>query len=142
MEFEIAGQSYRAGKLNAFQQLHLSRKIAPLLPKVLPALTKMGSGQNDLAALGEALEPVAAALAGMPDADCEYVFGACLGAVLRKQQNNSWAAVWNQDKKALMFDDIDLSVMTQIVVKIVQDSLGPFMQGLLAKAQAGSPALQ
>lgn len=36
IEFEIGGKSYRADKLNAFQQFHVSRKIAPLIPALIP----------------------------------------------------------------------------------------------------------
>lgn len=138
LEFAINDQQYRAGKLNAFQQLHVSRKIAPILPRLLPAFAGLSAGNENLSTLAEALEPVAQALASMPDADCEFVFGTCLGVVSR-QQGNSWSSVWNAQNKALMFDDIQLDVMTQLVVKVVADNLGPFMQGLIAKAQASSP---
>ncbi len=142
LEFELNGHAYRAGKLSAFQQLHLSRKIAPLLPKLLPAFAQIADGGSGLhlPALAEALGPLAHSLAEMPDADCEYVYGVCLSVVSR-QQGQSWTSVWNTPGKTLMFDDIDLPVMTQLVVKVITDNLGPFMQGLLVKGQAtGSPA--
>lgn len=143
LEFEIAGQRYRAEKLDAFKQLHVSRKIAPIIPKLLPMFLKFaGSGdamKEDLAGMAEAFEPLAQALAEMPDADCEYVFNACLGAVMRNQQGN-WASIWSQSAKSLMFDDIDLGAMTQITAKVIWDSLGGFINGLLSNAKAGSPA--
>lgn len=145
LEFEISGQKYRAEKLDAFKQLHVSRKIAPIVPKLLPMFMKFagnaGALQDDLAGMAEAFEPLAQALADMPDADCEYVFNACLGVVMRNQQGN-WTSVWSQSAKSLMFDDIDLGQMTQIAVKVIWDSLGPFINGLLAnKAGGQNPAL-
>lgn len=143
LEFEISGQRYRAEKLDAFKQLHVSRKIAPIIPKLLPMFMKFAeqgdSMKADLAGMAEAFEPLAQALADMPDADCEYVFNACLGVVARNQQGN-WASVWSQSGKSLMFDDIDLGGMTQITAKVIWDSLGGFIQGLLSNAKAGSPA--
>ncbi len=155
IEFELSGQKYRAGKLSAFEQLHLSRKIAPLLPKMLPVFAQIASRRGaangdepstedhqpppDLDALADAFSPLAQALAEMPDADCEYVFASCLRVVSRLQAQ-AWASIWNTSAKSLMFDDIDLPVMTQMVVKVIADNLGPFMQGLLAQAQASSPA--
>lgn len=145
LEFEIAGQRYRAEKLDAFKQLHVSRKIAPIVPKLLPMFLKFAGNadslKDDLAGMAEAFEPLAQALADMPDADCEYVFNACLGVVMRNQQGN-WTPIWSQSAKSLMFDDIDLGQMTQIAVKVIWDSLGGFIKGLLANPAASpQPAL-
>lgn len=141
LEFEIAGQRYRAEKLDAFKQLHVSRKIAPIIPKLLPMFMKFaeqkGALRDDIAGMAEAFEPLAQALAEMPDADCEYVFNACLGVVMRNHQN-SWASIWTGG--SLMFDDIDLGAMIQITAKVIWDSLGAFTRGLLANAKPGSPA--
>jgi len=138
IEFEIAGHRYRAEKLDAFKQLHVSRKIAPIVPKLLPMFLKfstMGDSMKaDLAGMASAFEPLAQALAEMPDADCEYVFNACLGVVARHQQGN-WASIWTNG--GLMFDDIDLGVMVQIAAKVIWDSLGNFIQGLLENKGAG-----
>lgn len=157
IEFDIGGVTYRTAKLDAFAQLHVSRKIAPVLPKLLPAIFKVaGSGQkgvfaalskgdsatvdaeaiNDLAA---ALEPVAEALAAMPDQDAEYVYAACL-SVVQRRQGDTWAPVWNRQHETCMFDEIDLGVMTQLVARVTMDSLGGFIKGLLAKT-AGSPTI-
>jgi hypothetical protein len=145
IEFEIGAQRYRAEKLDAFKQLHVSRKIAPIIPKLLPMFLKFAGNaealKDDLAGMAEAFEPLAQALADMPDADCEYVFNACLSVVSRNQMNN-WAPVWSQSGKSLMFDDIDLGQMTQIAVKVIWDSLGSFIRGLLANPAASpQPAL-
>lgn len=141
LEFEVAGQRYRAEKLDAFKQLHVSRKIAPIIPKLLPMFLKFAEKKDalkeDLAGMAEAFEPLAQALAEMPDADCEHVFNACLGVVMRKHQND-WASIWAGG--SLMFDDIDLGAMVQITAKVIWDSLGSFTRGLLANAKAGSPA--
>jgi hypothetical protein len=138
LEFDIAGQQYRAGKLNAIQQLHLSRRLAPIIPKLLPALAGMEEGAIDVGAIASAFDPLAGALAEMSDADCEYICGLCLGVVSR-QQGEKWSSIWAN--KSLMFDDIDLAAMLQIVVKVIGDNLGSFTQGLLAKARAMSPAV-
>ncbi|MGF6837066.1 hypothetical protein QF001_000933 [Paraburkholderia youngii] len=141
LEFEVAGQRYRAEKLDAFKQLHVSRKIAPIVPKLLPMFLKFAeqgdSMKADLAGMAEAFEPLAQALADMPDADCEYVFNACLAVVARNQGGN-WASVWSGG--SLMFDDIDIGAMVQIASKVIWDSLGPFIQGLLANKARGQAA--
>ena len=141
LEFEIAGQRYRAEKLDAFKQLHVSRKIAPIIPKLLPMFLKFAEQKDalkdDLAGMAEAFEPLAQALAEMPDADCEYVFNACLSMVMRNHQNN-WASIWVGG--SLMFDDIDLGAMVQITAKVIWDSLGNFTRGLIANQARGQTA--
>src|SRR5260364_104487 len=77
-KFEIEGQQYRAGKLNAFAQLHVARKIAPVLGG-LAAL----QGADSVAAL----KSLADVIAAMPDADCEYVLHTCRCVPLRQVCN-------------------------------------------------------
>ncbi|MGA4275574.1 phage tail assembly chaperone [Ralstonia nicotianae] len=144
IEFEISGQKYRAEKLDAFKQLHVSRKIAPIVPKLLPMFLKFaesaqagGDAKQDLAGMATAFEPLAQSLAEMPDADCEYVVRTCLGVVARLQDGN-WASIMLNG--TMVFDSIDLGVMLQLASKVIWDSLGPFISGLLANAKATSPA--
>lgn len=141
VEFEINGVQYRSGKLDTFKQLHLSRKIAPVVPKVLPAFAaiarrKKANADDDIDVIAEALQPVADALAQMSEQDVEYVLNNCL-SVVQRRQGKDWARVWSGD--TLMFDDIDLPTMLQISMKVIWDNLGAFISGLVAKQTAGSP---
>ncbi|AMM17509.1 hypothetical protein AX768_25250 [Burkholderia sp. PAMC 28687] len=139
IEFEIGGIEYRSGKLDTFKQLHVSRKIGPLVPKLLPAFASIAAkkeGKNDIALIAGALQPVADVMAEMSEADVEYIFSNCL-AVVQRKQGKDWARVWNNG--ALMFDDIEMPMMIQITMKVIWDNLGAFIQGLLAKQAAGSP---
>lgn len=153
-EFEINGVLYRSGKLDTFKQLHVSRKIAPLVPKVLPAFAAIAQakraegavlgdalnrelGVQDIDLIAKAIEPVTNVMAEMSDTDVEYLFANCL-AVVQRKQGKDWAPVWRNE--SLMFDDIELPQMTQIAMKVIWDNLGPFIQGLLAKQAASNPA--
>ena len=42
-EFQLGGHSYQIGRMNARQQFHVSRRIAPLIPPMVPALLKLYS---------------------------------------------------------------------------------------------------
>lgn len=144
MEFEIKGQKYKAAKLSAFQQLHVSRKLAPIIPKLLPAFVIIaGKEESDhvaveeLGSMADALAPAAQALAEMTEADAEFVYGTCMSVVSRLQ-GNVWSNIWNVQSKTSMFDDIDLSVMTQIVFNVIGDSLGNFIRELFAKTKSSS----
>jgi hypothetical protein len=145
-EFDYAGHDYRIGKLSAFQQFHVSRKIAPLIPPLIPVFMKVkaagkaGALAADLGALQELLQPFADGLAAMQDEAAEYVVGTCLSALKRQdKESGHWAAVWNPSGKVFMFADLnDLSGTIPLVLRVIQDSLGPFIQGLLTGKQTAT----
>lgn len=132
-EIELNSQTYRLGKLNAFQQLHVSRKVGPLIPALVPAFMALSSGEKapgDWGVLVELAGPFASALAEMPDEVVEYVAGTCL-SVVQRRQGRTWAPVWSPQAKTIMFDDVDLATLLPLVVRVITDNLGPFIQGLL-----------
>ncbi|UTV56427.1 phage tail assembly chaperone [Burkholderia arboris] len=168
-EIELSGKRYQIGRLNAMQQFHVSRRIAPIIPSMIPVLMKFyaevertrnaaanaalgalaagedapsSAEQRDVLGLVDTIAPVlqpfADALAGLKDEDAEYVFGTCL-SVVERQHQNGWAKVWSAAHKTSMFDDMDIGSMLPLVVRVVVENLGPFINGLLT-SQASSPA--
>lgn len=146
-EFELGADTFRIGKLNAFQQFHLSRKVAPVIPTLIPVFLKLqasaktasadgdsGPAQSplsgDLGALAEILQPFADGIAGMPDETAEFILSTCLGVVQRKQ-GTAWFPVWSAGQNVCMFDDLDLGVMMKLSVRVITESLGPFLRGML-----------
>lgn len=139
MQFEINGHQYQSAKLDAFKQFHVARRLAPLLSGVGAALR--GTGTAPVSAEGESaavsaeaapqadfsgfLEPMADALAHMPDADCDYILFTCL-AVVQRQQGNGWAKVVAPGSRSLMFEDIDMGEMIGITLKVIQENIGGF----------------
>lgn len=148
-EFELGDDTYRIGKLNAFQQFHLSRKVAPIIPTLIPiflklktsakvsgdamegAADKSGPLSGDLGNLAELLQPFADGIAAMPDEAAEFILSTCLIVVQRKQ-GTSWFPVWNAGQSTCMFDDLDLGVMLRLSVRVITESLGPFLRGMLS----------
>lgn len=141
IEFEQGGIAYRADKLDAFAQLHVSRKIFPIVPKLIPIFVKLQAGgeaalRDDLAGLATAAGPFADALAAMSNADVDYVVKTCL-SVVRRNQNGAWSPLIVDG--ALMYADVGLEQILPVVVRVLRDNLGNFIQGLLAN-QAATPA--
>lgn len=123
-EFEVDGIQYRSGKMNALQQFHVGRKLAPIFGKMGPSL--MGIDNPDTATM-DLLSPILNSLAEMPEDDCNYILFRCLAVVQRYQPPNAWAQVWNEPAKRLMFDDIDMKAMLQITWHVLEDNLGNFL---------------
>lgn len=147
-EIELSGTQYSISRLTAKQQFHVSRRIAPIIPPLIPVFVKlsktqggaagaMGALTSNLEGFGEVLQPFADALAAMNDADADYVIDNCLTAVQRRQ-DSGWARVVSPEQKTLMFQDMDMAVILPLVVQVIVANLGPFIQGLLT-SQASSP---
>lgn len=139
IEFQIAGNTYKAGKLSAFSQFHVSRRIAPVIPTLIPLYAEIAASEGGMAdnldRLATLLQPFADGLANLKDEDAEYIMNECLSVVSREHQGK-FTPVWNKSGKAPMFDDVDLGVMMQIAIEVIKDSLGNFIRGLLTSQRA------
>ncbi len=158
MEFQINGVNYRANKLGVFEQLKVSRKLLPILAGLLSDfgsfkdLLPAGGVKALLSADGEVerssldkLEPVfstlfpriADELSKLSEEDTNAIIHPCLAVVVR-ENGKSWTPVFRSGE--LMFDDIDLFGMLQLVARVVADSLGNFLPELPTNETADQPA--
>lgn len=139
MEFELKGIQYRLAKLSVFEQLKVSRKLLPLLAGLLSDIDgiKSAAAEGNLYhALEKTLPTVAQSLADMSEEDTNAILHPCLSVVSR-QQGKGWAAIFSQG--SLMFDDLDLMTLLQLVTRVVGDSLGSFLPELPASLTAARP---
>ncbi len=141
----IGGHDYSIGRLNALDQLHVSRKIAPIIPNIMPILTEVAKGDLEkviasietdenaelagLEPLAKALEPFMEAIAKIPEEDVNYVIYKCLSVVKR---NGSVVC----RGESIMFDDLDMNHLLPLTVAVIRTNLGNFIQGLLTKASS------
>lgn len=162
LEFEIDGIKFRAEKLSAIQQLHLSRKVAPLLPPMAPLVVqaqkkledkeKSSKETNkddteftidDIMSLVELAQPFADALADMEDKDIEKIFLLTLTSV--KVQTDAsrdvWMPLWIPGaNRPAGFEQLnDLSRLLPIIIRVIIHNLGNFINGLLTRRKEGYP---
>ena len=153
-EFTIAGQAYRAGPMDGMTQLHVLRRLGPImgafrgLAAVVPVTPEPAAASDPagaLAALPAALPaaalspetmavmaPVMEAFSRMPDEDVDFVLGATLGLVRRQEKGDAgWAAVWNPAAKRPMFADMNAMAMISIAFNVLVAELGPSSSGSL-----------
>lgn len=137
-EFELKGETYRVDKLDARTQFHLTRKLAPVIPALIPLFTMVAKkgeiekalNGGDSSELAKAAEPLANALAGMSDEHADYVIDVCMQAVARKQ-GDRWMRVWSSGGS--MFDDMELDTILPLCVRVLRENLGGFIAGLGTK---------
>ncbi len=148
MEFESGGYNFRIDKLNAFDQLHLSRKIAPLLPALAPVFVKyveMGDGGllgSRILEIAELAEPFTVALASMKNEDAEQVMTMALASVKVQTDaaRNVWIPLWvPQGRMASVVELNDLGKLLPVVIKVITFNLGNFIDGLLTRRGEASP---
>lgn len=140
---ELNGHEYVIGRLNALDQLHVSRKISPLVPTLMPIISEIAKGDLEktikaiedgdngeltgLEPLAEALSPLMEAFSNLPEKDVNYVIHKCLSVVKR-----GGAVVCRGE--TIMFDDLDMEHILPLALAVIRINLGNFIQGLLMKA--------
>ncbi len=129
MDFTIAGQNYRSGKMDTFIQLHVASRLMPILGNLKEAYA---SGSTDFMT---GLEAAAKFISAMADADREYVVKACFD-VTQRQQGAAWAPLRAGGR--MMFEDIDLQTMMQITWQVLQERFSPFFSGPQGLASLGA----
>ena len=134
LEIDLNGHRYSIGKLSAKQQFHMSRRIAPIVPTLIPVFVRLAAGgkriSEDPGGMADVLQPPADGLAAMKDEDAEYVLDTCMQAVQRKQEHG-WANIWSASQRVPMFQDIDLAVMLPLALRVITENLGPLFKGCL-----------
>lgn len=147
MDFKSGDYNFRIEKLNAFEQLHLSRKIAPLLPALAPILMRWRARKGDLLStqileIAELAEPFAVALADMKDVDAEQVLMTALSKVKVQTDvsRDVWMPVFAPGTHMTSVAELnDLGKLLPVAIKSIMFNLGNFMDGLLTRREEKSP---
>lgn len=129
MEEILSGghQYVLTGKLDAFAQLHIARKLGPAVP-IVQGLVATANAAKDKSLLTVLM------LAQIGDMDTEHVIHKCLSVVGRRQEGGKVARVQNSDG-GLMFDDISMQTLLDLTVAVIEENLGDFFRTALASLE-------
>lgn len=141
-EVKIGAHDYSIGRLNAFQQFHVARRIAPLVTSMLENPEELKRSREAVIAL---LRKVISNLADLSDENTNYVLTTCLSAVQRKRaQNGGWDKL-TAPGGALMFPtEIDMVTMLELVWHVIVENLASFFDALPSTsngAPGGAPSV-
>lgn len=144
-EFVLEDQRYVATRLNAIDQFHLTRKIAPLVPPLAPLLVAVSENQRmtvkQAMSLIELAEPFAEALAGLSDKVAEQLFEMTLTSVKVETAPGTMMPLWVPGaKRAAKMELNDIGKLLPVVLRVIQFNLGPFIDGLLTNLGGHTPA--
>ena len=129
---ELKGNEYQIGSLNAFDHLHVVRKLAPALPLVEGLVAERNAGK-DMTML------TVFVISKLSDEDSDYVISKCLSAVSRKQSSGYAKLMANG---ALMFNDLDVTDMLKLTAQVIVENLGDFFRTALSTLDGGAEESQ
>lgn len=147
MELTVGKRTYVTGRLDAFKQLHVSRKLAPLVMALQGSLGGLKpedfeiAKENDDAAVAlfaNSANPMVEAFSKMPNEDVDYIVGACLDVC---QARDPTAGALSPVRVAgkMMFDDVDMAVVMRLTFAVVKENLGDFFLNPLGAILPSKP---
>jgi hypothetical protein len=138
-DVELNGRKFRTvGKLNAFKQLHLFRRLLPILAGMGASLRAMPTSTAD-PGFWSALGPMAKALSEMSEGDSEWVLLTCL-TPCQMWNGSNWANL-TASSGGLMFSDLGLRTMLELALLVIQENLGDFFPDQPVNGSAGEAQL-
>jgi hypothetical protein len=123
IDYDEGTVRYRAGVLDAFKQLYVAKRLAPIL-KGFAVIDAADPG----AAFASSLDKFLDAISGLKDEDLQFIISTCL-SVASKQDGKTWVRL-TATNGALMFEDMNLVEMLTICFHVVKANLAGFTRGL------------
>lgn len=127
MQFICNGTTYNAGKLDAFTQLHIVRRLTPCIGKLAALVGAESDAQVNAGNLDAILTPLTQAVAALSDADTEYIINACLDVTERRQQGGGFAGV---RVNGVTMYTLSLPEMLQVTYNVIKANLEDFIAAL------------
>lgn len=137
-QFSLGGKEYKLGKLDAFKQFHIMRRVGPILSDLLPALQaekfldgkdidKMSTDEK-LDMVGKFVTPIMTGFSKLSDQDADFVLMGLLQAVEIKGPVGNWAKM--ATPAGLMFQDHELPTLIQLAGRAFMFNLTGFFAAL------------
>lgn len=108
-EFEVRGNKYVTGRMDAMTQFHVICKFGPAMRV---------AAERGATALLETF-------AALSDQDREFVIIKCLSTVQR-QTGDSWQTVWNKQANRPQFEDLMALDLMDISAQVMEESFRDF----------------
>ena len=110
------------GKLDAFAQLNIARKLGPALP-IVEGLIRPENAEKDKGILTVLM------LSRLSDEDSEFVIRKCLSVVGRRDGSKTFKVTGPDG--SLMYDDLSMATMLDLAVDVIEENLGGFFRTAL-----------
>jgi hypothetical protein len=133
-EATIDGKTFEIGKLNAFEQLHVFRRVMPIMKPVLQVMRTPG-GVNQL----DMVMAMSETLSTLPDEQLDYVINKCL-SVIRVKDDARGMSFPVMRGATMMYQDFDMPQLLRLTWEVLMENFQPFFKGLLVAPSKGEAA--
>lgn len=163
MNITIKDRVYRTGKLNAFDQWAIARRLGAVFSQSLDPVTihklmtfaksfrpepgtkapaiRLGDEVNIDAiadAVSTVLPFVSKTIGSLSDEDSKFIFTTCLSVCQVQESQTAWAALATDGE--LMYTDLSLATMLRLSVEVIRENLTDFFSELPSLLKAGGTA--
>lgn len=133
-DFEIGARKFKLNKLDAFEQMHVVRRLAPILGDLLPLAVKAqkdlkGKTVDDMSEKDlEAFAPILTGFSKLSDQDFDRVI-VSLCSCVEISSGAGWARVATKNA-GMMFQDLEMGELLQIAGRSLMFNLAGFFATL------------
>lgn len=135
--FSFGGKSFKVGKIDAFKQFHIVRRLGPILGDIIPIAQKLKgldknsdelSEQDKFDKIAELISPIMGGIAKLSDEDANLVLlGLCSAVELYQDAPlNCWAPI--SDGKHLRIQTLELPELLMVAGKAFAFNLTSFFR--------------
>ena len=125
----VEGNNYRIAKLDAFAQLSIARKLAPISIMIERMMVEENKGKDStflvLLMLGQ-----------LSDDESEQVMRKCIVAVSREEDQGRRYAPLCAPSGQLMYEDISMKALIDLTAQVITSNLGDFFLTALQRLEA------
>ena len=125
----VEGIVYRINKLDAFAQLNIARKLAPVSIMIERMMVEENKGKDStfliLLMLGQ-----------LSDEESEKLMRKCIQAVAREEDHGKRYAPLCAPSGQLMYEDISMKALIDLTAHVITSNLGDFFLTALQRLEA------
>lgn len=136
-DFTIGSHRYKVGKIDAFKQFHIARRLGPMMGGIIPVAQKLEArfgklkpeemGKDQLDAIAEIAQPILVGFAKLSDEDANRVLlGLCSAVEMEQTSQGGWARVATD--AGLMFQNLELPELMQIAGRSFMYNIAGFFK--------------
>ncbi len=129
--FTIGSDEFRHSPLNALDEFHCCRRVAPLvrntgsLINLFAANPQEEDETNKIAGLIEGAAPLLKAFAELGEEDADYVISRCM-AVTEARDGEAWVPTWDHDAQTPSLPGLRMNHLLRISYQVLRDALTVF----------------
>jgi len=130
--FTIGEDEFRHGQLNAKDEFHCVRRVAPVIKSTGLLFTALATGTaedgrdlDSVASLIEGTAPLMKALSTLSDDDADLIMAKCLGAT-DVRVGDAWVPTWDRGARTVALPQMRINHILRICYQVLREAITVF----------------